>query len=246
MLLIFIAMAFIASPVITMLVINPWGRGRYIWVFNLLQVLNVLSLIPFLVFVGSAKRYFSAKQTKPTQRTPIEQTKGPVWNTDLNKSQIKQVSTQRNLAFVIDCLPSMVASVGSFYLSWILASWNIAQGFGTLLSIGMFCFAIASIVYLLMKDAFGGQSIGKRLLGCRVVSSETGRPVGPVESFLRNLAFFLPFMVPVELIVSKVRADGKRVGDLWAKTRVVAGPPQWVDGLLVVQEETQKKHALDD
>ena len=247
MLLIFIAINLIASPVFDLLMsAGPWGRTGFIWIYDVKQALNFLSLIPFLVFVGTAKQYFAGEQTKTNQRTPEELTKGPVWDTDLDKSQIKQISTKRNLAFVIDSLPAMAALLGSIYLPWTLANSNFATGFATLLSIGLFVFSIAAIAYALLKDSFDGQSVGKRMLDCRVVSAETGQPADVAASLVRNLIFLLPLMVPVELLVSKIRGDGKRLGDLWAQTRVVAGPPQWIDGILITREEPQKKHALDD
>ena len=247
MFLIFISMTFIVSPILTLILIaSPWGYLGLQWIYYLLIGLNLLSSIPFLIFAGSAKQYFSGEQVEAFTRLESELNEGPAWDTDLNKSQIKQIATKRNLALVIDCLPAMAVSVGSIYVPWLLANNSISQGFGTLLSFGVLGLSIATIVYILLKDSIGGQSIGKRLLGCRVVSSMTGQPTGPAESCFRNMIFLVPFMVPVELIVSRIHSGGRRLGDQWAATQVVAGPPQWLDGILVVQEAPQKKHALDD
>lgn len=69
-----------------------------------------------------------------------------------------------------------------------------------------------------LKDGFGGYSPGKALMGIRVVHGTSGHPSGFRTSFARNLPLLVPF---VALVVAFQIKRGRRVGDGWAKTRVV-------------------------
>jgi uncharacterized RDD family membrane protein YckC len=118
-------------------------------------------------------------------------------------------------------------SLTTFYV--LFALWLLAAGL---------CF-VWLVAYGLLRDAFGtGQSWGKRLLGLRVISSETHLPCGRQASLMRNLpglsstlvgilagtllpiCGLLPLLVePLAVIASE---DYLRLGDRWARTRVVA------------------------
>ncbi len=85
---------------------------------------------------------------------------------------------------------------------------------------------IAAIAYNLTRDALpflDGQSLGKKAMKLRAVDAETGKPLtnqwGP--SIVRNIVLFIPFFAIVELIVLASNKNGQRLGDQWAKTRVV-------------------------
>lgn len=98
----------------------------------------------------------------------------------------------------------------------------------------------AGVTYLLISDGlFDGRSIGKRLMGLRVVSLATGAPCSMRESILRNgplgvglLLFRLPligwiFIVVVsalEFLILLGNKEGMRLGDELAKTMVIEGP----------------------
>ena len=241
MFILFITCSFLIVPtlffvwLVVTLSTSAWGYNQYQWIYHLQQLVGFLSLVPLIVFVASAKRMF----TEQLSDTNL----GPVWDTNLSKTQIKQISTKRNLAFVIDLLPQLIVLIGSLYLMWaMIDKHGNGSGVAALLPIG----TIFSWGYLLLKETFSGQSVGKWLLDCRVVSARTGQPIAPEISILRNLTFIFPFMPLVELIVSKCREDGKRLGDLWADARVVAGPPQSINGIVIAEEVSQKKHPLDD
>ena len=96
--------------------------------------------------------------------------------------------------------------------------------------------ALLAFAYQLFRDA-GGASIGKRILGLKVVS-KTGKPATPVQWILRNVVFVLPtialvipalgflaesgleiFIAGIELIL--ILATGSRLGDRLAGTTVV-------------------------
>lgn len=94
-------------------------------------------------------------------------------------------------------------------------------------------------LYLLTKDSLGllnGQSIGKKIMGIRVVSRSHRSITGDYRiALLRNLSWFI---APLELAILYVREDeitkGRRLGDDWAKTEVIseskspAGRSKWL------------------
>jgi uncharacterized RDD family membrane protein YckC len=81
--------------------------------------------------------------------------------------------------------------------------------------------------YLLLRDAIGGQSIGKILLGLVVIDLETGRVSSLSGSVKRNLLWLLPGanLVAIVLEARTIMSDpqGQRLGDRLAQTQVVEG-----------------------
>jgi len=95
--------------------------------------------------------------------------------------------------------------------------------------------------YIFIADGLsGGQSLGKRLTGLRVVNVDSGEPITFKDSMVRNVhlsVIFLFSIVPVlgwvviitvglivilfEMYYCIVDVDGYRVGDLAAGTEVV-------------------------
>ena len=65
------------------------------------------------------------------------------------------------------------------------------------------------------KDSFRGHSPGKWVCGVRVVDRDRGEPIGLAGSFKRNL----PLLIP--LVVAFLLQKGHRLGDGWAKSKVV-------------------------
>jgi len=88
-------------------------------------------------------------------------------------------------------------------------------------------FAIAALLYLLLRDSIGGQSIGKLLVGQVVVSVDTGERCRIGGSIKRNLVLILPG-ANLAATVLESRAlvrdpQGQRLGDRLAHTQVVEG-----------------------
>lgn len=97
----------------------------------------------------------------------------------------------------------------------------------------------AGLVYLLIGDGlFGGRSLGKKLVGIRVVSAANQRPCTIRDSIIRNSIFgaaylfsrmiwfgwVLVLLVAVfEFIILLGNRDSMRVGDEMAKTLVLDG-----------------------
>jgi uncharacterized RDD family membrane protein YckC len=98
----------------------------------------------------------------------------------------------------------------------------------------------AGLVYLLIGDGlFDGRSLGKKLIGLRVVSVDTNTPCTFRDSILRNSIFgigLLFYKIPwfgwiltavisvLEFIILLGSRDGMRFGDEIAKTVVIEGP----------------------
>ena len=82
-------------------------------------------------------------------------------------------------------------------------------------------------VYLLLRDAIGGQSIGKIFLGLVVIDLHSGRVSSPSGSIRRNFLFLLPGanLVAIFLEARTIISDpqGQRLGDRLAQTQVVEG-----------------------
>ena len=82
-----------------------------------------------------------------------------------------------------------------------------------------------AMIYMVFRDGlFSGQSIGKKVMGIRVVHMD-GRPISFVDSSFRNVLFLVPYLLPLTLVVETAALfrspDRQRLGDRIARTRVV-------------------------
>lgn len=114
----------------------------------------------------------------------------------------KALVGQRIGAYLIDILLVIVAGVVP------IVGWAVA------------------VVYMLTRDALpflDGQSIGKKVLGLRAVDEHGAALTGNFgPAVLRNAVLLIPFFPLVELIVLLTNKDQLRLGDQWAKTKVVS------------------------
>ena len=88
---------------------------------------------------------------------------------------------------------------------------------------------LAGLAYLVTRDSLpflGGQSVGKKAMNLRAVTLD-GKPLtGKWEpSLIRSGVLIIPFFALVELWILLTReetaARGRRLGDEWAKTKVI-------------------------
>jgi uncharacterized RDD family membrane protein YckC len=130
----------------------------------------------------------------------------------VNESSLASIGA-RFLAKLVDYVGGIAALTAVAYLSFLYLPRPISDAIGDASIVALF-------VYLLFKDGFGGQSIGKRLLGIRVVQGSTGEPCTLPRSFIRNiLGAFGVVDAAFALGIKR-----QRLGDLAAGTSVV-----WVD-----------------
>ncbi len=85
---------------------------------------------------------------------------------------------------------------------------------------------LLTVIYFLTRDALpflDGQSVGKKAMNIRAVT-EDGAPLTNNWSpaLIRNVVLLIPLFPLIELIVLLTNDKKQRLGDQWAKTRVVA------------------------
>ena len=130
----------------------------------------------------------------------------------------------RFYAALIDFLLLLLVMLIGFYvnerfiseLGDILGKWLSALG-------GVIVFALNWGYYMVFEITTNGQSLGKRVLGLRVIK-EGGYPISFADSAIRNLvriADFLPLFYGVGLLVMLLNKNWQRLGDLAAGTLVI-------------------------
>ncbi len=89
--------------------------------------------------------------------------------------------------------------------------------------LGLLAFAFLWGYYVFFELLWNGQSLGKRLIGLRVIRTD-GTPLTLTESLVRNLVRlvdFLPFLYGAGVITMFANEQARRLGDLAAGTLVV-------------------------
>jgi len=95
--------------------------------------------------------------------------------------------------------------------------------------------ALALFGYIIVRDCLplkflGGQSVGKKVMNIQAVTLDGKSLEGNWEpGLIRNAVLVIPFFAIVELVVLFTRDDkpqrGYRLGDEWAKTKVITVAP---------------------
>jgi uncharacterized RDD family membrane protein YckC len=133
----------------------------------------------------------------------------------------------RFLALALDTLIQFAAGVvvgiaGTFGLAATAAvAPKLALWTGAILIV--FYFLLYFGYYALFEIIWNGQTIGKRVVGIRVVK-DSGRPLTPAESIGRNLmriVDWLPFLYAIGIVSAVLTKENKRLGDLVAGSLVV-------------------------
>lgn len=137
-----------------------------------------------------------------------------------SQPQVKTAEvSQRIIAYVIDGALLMGVCIVISILGTIVGHIPVLGLIVNMLL--MLCMMIVSWGYCFLKDGlYDGRSIGKKIIGLRVVT-DSGQQCSWIDSLKRNL---LMLISPVELIVLLTSKDGKRLGDQWACTKVIAEP----------------------
>jgi uncharacterized RDD family membrane protein YckC len=127
-----------------------------------------------------------------------------------------QTTLLRIAAFLVDALSLAIvlilpATITSYAMAWIGGTIKAIQI--------VWLVAIAVLMAgLLLRDGLGGRSLGKHLLGLRLVTPG-GERCSYGRSCLRNLPLLIPLWNLVE--VALVARGGPRTGDRIAKTAVL-------------------------
>jgi uncharacterized RDD family membrane protein YckC len=74
-------------------------------------------------------------------------------------------------------------------------------------------FGVIALIYFLLRDGFGGASIGKRIMGLKVVQGYNARPANLLHSIVRNLFLLIPVLNIVEFAMIINDTEGRRLGD---------------------------------
>lgn len=124
---------------------------------------------------------------------------------------------QRARAYLID-----IGIVMAFVL---VCTFTLGQILPILGSLG----SLVGLAYLVLRDCLpflDGQSLGKRFLGLRAVTTEGASLSGNWQpGALRNAVLLIPIMPLVELYILFTKKDSSeallRLGDQWANTKVI-------------------------
>jgi len=80
------------------------------------------------------------------------------------------------------------------------------------------------IAYFTYFESTTGQTLGKKALGLRVVSTSTGRPPDLAHSLVRNIlriVDWLPFLFLLGFLIALITPNKQRLGDVVADTMVL-------------------------
>ena len=103
----------------------------------------------------------------------------------------------------------------------------VLTGIGLYSATSAVAFLIGAAVYVGLRDAIAGRSVGKFLFGLVVMQLESARAAGPMASLRRNLLFLLPganvVAIGLESLTIVRDPQGQRLGDRLAQTHVVDG-----------------------
>lgn len=128
---------------------------------------------------------------------------------------------RRSLATIIDYGLYLI------FFSWLVVTYGVPNDEGgyTLSNDpkGWWIFVVW-ITYFPIAESIRGQTLGKLILGLRVVT-KNGNPISFGQAFKRHLVDIIDFFFfgIVAIITIKNTPDHQRVGDLWAKTIVIGG-----------------------
>ncbi|MCL2441708.1 MAG: RDD family protein [Treponema sp.] len=123
----------------------------------------------------------------------------------------------RTAAYVIDVIIQFAFTL-VIYIAFIISNQSLGIWIFLLLK-----FLIDWFYHVICELFFRGQSIGKRLMGLRVVKSD-GSPVDPGSSFLRNLLRFADtffYLYHIAFISIAASSGFRRIGDWAGNTLVV-------------------------
>ena len=133
--------------------------------------------------------------------------------------QIKPAPIQKRL------IAALIDSV-AIGLAWLAVIVALRRGIGGGLVFNAEYLAVITFVYYSLQEGLFSFTIGKRLLGLRVVGKD-GDPASVIESLVRNFLRFvdwLPFLYLLGAVTIGISAKKQRLGDMAAGTVVTPAP----------------------
>lgn len=88
---------------------------------------------------------------------------------------------------------------------------------------GIYALNIISIFYILLRDF--SLSLGKYIIGLKVVTADTDKEITVIHSIKRNLIFLIPLSPIIEYIFVDRNKNHRRLGDKFANTKVIELSP---------------------
>lgn len=156
---------------------------------------------------------------KPRRRPPDHKR---LYNALVCKRCRNGFANRRQAAFLVDCVVFYLFVVGVAMLIGFYEDRSPESLEPLWAAIwGMLVFIIFPVSFAL-KDSVNGRSPGKVLFGLQVVDTQSRDPIGPGQSFKRNLILVIPYLSLLGLIAGCITMlRGRRWGEEWAGTEVV-------------------------
>ena len=122
-----------------------------------------------------------------------------------------ELNPRRNFAFLIDCL---------IYFSVMIIPMFIAPSLPEPLSRVSAVGLPIGVLYMVFRDGFGGQSIGKRIMKIRLVHEEGGAPIGFWTAFLRGFLTSIPILGWIDFVLVMFTRERQRWTDKLLRARL--------------------------
>ena len=131
----------------------------------------------------------------------------------------------RVVATLIDSAASLAIAIVGFLLTLIVGA--ISSTLGLLLGLVVYLVGAATGLYFAYMNGAGGQSPGKKLMGIKVVSEETGGVIGGGLGLVRGLAHFVDAIICyVGFLFPLWDPKRQTLADKIMKTVVLSGVPK--------------------
>ncbi len=160
-------------------------------------------------------------EPKPVERPAVERKPVKEEPIAIEREEVKTFEptrpspVKRLVAQVIDFGFISVAFLGVLIVMTIAGMNPLAPGpeQETYRATAYITFGVVALLYFFFRDGFGGASIGKRVMGLKVVHGHDARPANAIHSFVRNLFLLIPILNIAELFKVFTDVDGTRLGD---------------------------------
>lgn len=160
-------------------------------------------------------------EPKPVERPAVERKPVKEETTVIEREEVKTFEptkpspVKRLVAQVIDLGFISVAFLAVLIVMTIAGMNPLAHGpeQETYRATAYITFGVIALLYFFFRDGFDGASIGKRVMGLKVVHGHDARPANAIHSFVRNLFLLIPILNIAELFMVFTDVDGTRLGD---------------------------------